>query len=70
MDRNNRYVDVDDIWEKGLSGDVKFRTRKESQKVDACSELINTSRIEELYLEAIKAIKKYAREEGRYENDN
>ena len=69
MDRNNRYVDVDDVWEKGLSGDVKFRTRKESQKIDA-SEIENVSRIEELYLEAIKAMQKYAREEYRHENDN
>ena len=69
MDHNNRYVDVDDIWEKGLGGNVKFRTRKESQKIDV-SEIENVSRIEELYFEAIKAMKKYAREEELYENGN
>lgn len=64
MDRNNRYVDVDDIWEKGLSDDVKFRTRKDTRKIGA-SEIENTSRIEELYLEAIKAMKKYAPESSQ-----
>lgn len=63
MDRNNRYVDVDDIWEKGLGGDVKFRTNEDTRDIDV-------SEIEELYLEAIKAMRKYAREEYRYENDN
>lgn len=59
MHRNNRYVDVDDIWEKGLESDVEFRQNKDARKNDA-SEITNCSRIEELYSEAIKAMRKYS----------
>lgn len=64
MNRNNRYVDVDDIWEKGLGGDVKFRTNEDPRDIDA-SEIENPSRIEKLYLDAIKAMQKYAPESSQ-----
>lgn len=69
MDLNSRYVDVDDIWEKGLGHSAEFRMNKDTRKIDA-SEIENTSRLEKLYSEAIKAMRKYSMEEYRYENDN
>lgn len=69
MNRNNRYVDVDDIWEKGLGHSAEFRTNKDAREIDT-SEIENTSRIEKLYFEAIEAMKKYAREEDYYEDDS